>query len=205
MQCIRVIPINQRRWRRIVAPISKHMQGKSYGCGSTDHTKKDGNHKHNMCNHCGKTGHRLPICFTKYIRKPAKGAKAVATNDGSTSTSTPPSSSTTATASASTNTPASVAVTPSQSWPWLKLSCAESPSMLSCSFGSCNLTIKTGSSQLSWGVFFSMLLLLSFSPASHHWSSHTWYTSLHFSAHVAQFLTSVPATCMPKYSVACLM
>jgi hypothetical protein len=79
------------------------MQGKCYGCGSTDHTKKDGNHKHDVCNHCGKTGHRLPVCFTKYIGKPGKGAKAAATLDSSTSTMKPPSSSPPAMASASTS------------------------------------------------------------------------------------------------------
>jgi hypothetical protein len=83
----------------------KHMQGKCYRCGSTDHTKKDSNNEHDMCNHCGKIGHRLPMCFTKYIRKPVKGAKAAATSDGSTSTSKPPSSSTNTKASASTSTP----------------------------------------------------------------------------------------------------
>jgi hypothetical protein len=47
-------------------------------------------------------GHWSPVCFTKYIRKPAKGAQALVTTAGS--TSTPPSLSTTATASASTST-----------------------------------------------------------------------------------------------------
>jgi hypothetical protein len=79
----------------------KHMQGKCYGCGSDKHTKKDGNHKRDVCNHCGKTGHRSPVCFTKYIGKPA-AAKTAATTDGSTSTATPPSAPK-ATASASTS------------------------------------------------------------------------------------------------------
>jgi hypothetical protein len=80
----------------------KSMQGKCYRCGSDKHTKTDGNHECDMCNHCGKTGHRLPVCFNKYIGKSAKDAKVAATNAAS--TSTPPSSSTTATASASTST-----------------------------------------------------------------------------------------------------
>jgi hypothetical protein len=75
----------------------KHMQGKCYGCGSDKHTKKDGNHERDICNHCGKTGHRSPVCFTKYIGKPA------ATTDSSTSMVTPPSPPK-ATASASTST-----------------------------------------------------------------------------------------------------
>jgi hypothetical protein len=82
----------------------KHMQGKCYGCGSDKHTKKDGNHERDVCNHCGKTGHRSPVCFTKYIGKPAT-AKAAATTDGSTSQATPPSAPK-ATASASTSAPA---------------------------------------------------------------------------------------------------
>jgi hypothetical protein len=82
----------------------KHMQGKCYGCGSDKHTKKDGNHERDVCNHCGKTGHRSPVCFTKYIGKLAT-AKAAATTDGSTSQATPPSAPK-ATASASTSAPA---------------------------------------------------------------------------------------------------
>jgi hypothetical protein len=78
----------------------KHMQGKCYRCGSDKHTKKDGNHERDVCNHCGKTGHRSPVCFTKYIGKPAT-VKAAATTDSSTSTATPPSAPK-ATASAST-------------------------------------------------------------------------------------------------------
>jgi hypothetical protein len=82
----------------------KHMQGKCYGCGSDKHTKKDGNHERDVCNHCGKTGHRSPVCFNKYMGKPA-AAKAAATTDGATSTATPPSPPK-ATASASTSAPA---------------------------------------------------------------------------------------------------
>jgi hypothetical protein len=82
----------------------KHMQGKCYGCGLDKHTKKDGNHKRDVCNHCGKTGHRSPVCFNKYIGKPA-AAKAAATTDGTASMVTPPSAPK-ATASASTSTPA---------------------------------------------------------------------------------------------------
>jgi hypothetical protein len=80
----------------------KHMQGKCYGCRSKDHTKKEGNHKRDICNHCGKTGHRSPVCFNKYIGKPAT-AKAAATTDSSASTAKPPSAPT-ATASASNST-----------------------------------------------------------------------------------------------------
>jgi hypothetical protein len=81
----------------------KSMQGKCYGCGSDKHTKKDRNHKRDICNHCGKTGHRSPVCFNKYIGKPGS-AKAAGTTDGLTSMAKPPSPP--ATASASTSTPA---------------------------------------------------------------------------------------------------
>jgi hypothetical protein len=47
----------------------KSMQGKCYGCGSDKHTKKDGNHERDVCNHCGKMGHRSPVCSNKYIGK----------------------------------------------------------------------------------------------------------------------------------------
>ena len=30
------------------------MKGKCYGCGSTDHTKANGNHERDICNHCRK-------------------------------------------------------------------------------------------------------------------------------------------------------
>ena len=79
------------------------MKGKCFGCGSTQHTKKDGNHEHDICNHCGKTGHRSPVCFNKYMGKPATAAKAAADTTSSTSTPNGPSTSSTATASATTN------------------------------------------------------------------------------------------------------
>ena len=68
---------------------TKWMRGKCYGCGDTKHVKKDGNHERDVCNHCGKTGHRSPICFSKYMGK-AKTAKAAATQESSSSTTDPP-------------------------------------------------------------------------------------------------------------------
>ena len=60
----------------------KFMNGKCYGCGSKDHTKKDGNHERDICNHCAKVGHRSNVCFTKYLGKPGKPkAKAAASTD----------------------------------------------------------------------------------------------------------------------------
>jgi hypothetical protein len=57
----------------------KWMQGKCYGCGSKEHTKKDGNHRWDVCNHCSKTGHRTPVCFTKYLGKAGQQSRANAT------------------------------------------------------------------------------------------------------------------------------
>jgi hypothetical protein len=64
----------------------KHMQGKCYGCSPTQHTKKDRGHKQDICNHCGKVGHRSTVCFAKYIGKPGKSATVKATTDGTVST-----------------------------------------------------------------------------------------------------------------------
>jgi hypothetical protein len=84
------------------ASYMKHMQGKCYGCGSTQHTKKDGGHERDVCNHCGKVGHRSTVCFAKYVGKPGKSASAKATTDGTVSTpSTSSSSAATAAASSS--------------------------------------------------------------------------------------------------------
>ena len=44
------------------------MKGKCYGCGSTDHTKKDRQHNWDICGHC-KVGHWSPVCFSKYMGK----------------------------------------------------------------------------------------------------------------------------------------
>ena len=54
------------------------MKGKCYGCGSTDHTKANGNHERDVCNCCRKVGHCSPVCQSKYLGKPA-AAKAAAT------------------------------------------------------------------------------------------------------------------------------
>src|ERR1700761_9748506 len=62
------------------------MRGKCFGCGSTDHAKKDGKHEHDVCGHCKKVGHRSPVCMAKYMGKPitakaaATGQKAVASS-----------------------------------------------------------------------------------------------------------------------------
>ena len=56
------------------------MRGKCFGCGSPDHTKKDGGHERDICNHCKKVGHRSPVCMAKYLGKKVV-AKAAASNE----------------------------------------------------------------------------------------------------------------------------
>src|ERR1700735_5049339 len=77
------------------------MRGKCFGCGSPDHTKKDGGHERDICNHCKKVGHRSPVCMAKYLGKKvvAKAAASNETPDGSKPTAPPP----TATAAATTS------------------------------------------------------------------------------------------------------
>ena len=80
------------------ADFQNFMKGKCYGCGKTDHSKKDGNHERDVCNYCQKTGHRSNVCMIKYMGKPAK-VKAAATAESPTKSPTP-STSAVATASA---------------------------------------------------------------------------------------------------------
>ena len=65
------------------------MRGKCFGCGSPDHTKKEGGHKHDICNHCKKVGHRSPVCMAKYLGKKVV-AKAAASNETPTDSQQPP-------------------------------------------------------------------------------------------------------------------
>src|SRR6201996_7387768 len=62
------------------------MKGKCFGCGSTDHAKKDGKHEHDVCGHCKKVGHRSPVCMAKYLGKPIT-AKAATTEQAAASSS----------------------------------------------------------------------------------------------------------------------
>ena len=63
------------------------MKGRCFGCGSKDHTKKEGNHDRDVCNHCKKVGHCVPVCFTKYIGKPGPASAKATTEDSGESTS----------------------------------------------------------------------------------------------------------------------
>ena len=78
------------------------MKGKCYGCGSTDHAKKNGKHERNICGHCKKVGHRSPVCFSKYLGK-LIAAKAAASQENP---EAPASGKEKATASATQNAPA---------------------------------------------------------------------------------------------------
>ena len=64
------------------------MKGKCYGCGSTDHNKKDRKHKQDICNHCRKVRHHSLVCFSKYMGKPI-ATKVAATEQESLSASSP--------------------------------------------------------------------------------------------------------------------
>ena len=76
------------------------MRGKCFGCGSPDHTKKEGGHEQDICNHCKKVGHRSPICMAKYLGKKVV-AKAAASSEtpADNSTSPPPAAKAAATTS----------------------------------------------------------------------------------------------------------
>ncbi len=97
---------NNNKNTKLRANFQNFLKGKCYGCGKMDHTKKDGDHKHDICNHCQKTGHRSNVCMIKYMGKLAK-AKAAATMKSPASSSPPfsDSSSVVATASATTAPP----------------------------------------------------------------------------------------------------
>ena len=43
------------------------MQGRCFGCGSTDHTKRDSNHERDLCKHCMHIGHLEAMCLSKYM------------------------------------------------------------------------------------------------------------------------------------------
>ena len=64
----------------------KQMAGKCFGCGSTDHTKKNGSHDREVCHHCQKAGHRANVCFDKYMGKEKK-AKAASTQQAASTSS----------------------------------------------------------------------------------------------------------------------
>ena len=59
----------------------KKMKGKCFGCGSSDHTKEQGNHGSDICNHCKKAGHRSTVCFAKFMGREKVLATSQTTTD----------------------------------------------------------------------------------------------------------------------------
>ena len=57
----------------------KEMNGRCFGCGSKSHTKKDGGHEWEICDHCLGTGHKSTVCMCLYFGLP-KRVKAAATS-----------------------------------------------------------------------------------------------------------------------------
>lgn len=60
----------------------KVMVGRCFGCGSKDHVKRDGGHERDVCSHCGRTGHRVGVCQSRFMGQPGKSV-AAATADAS--------------------------------------------------------------------------------------------------------------------------
>src|SRR6267154_1849967 len=54
------------------------MCGRCFGCRSTVHSKREGNHEQDLCSYCRHIGHREDVCMDKFMGK-SKGQKAVAT------------------------------------------------------------------------------------------------------------------------------
>ncbi|KAG2023239.1 hypothetical protein CC2G_000912 [Coprinopsis cinerea AmutBmut pab1-1] len=46
------------------------MRGRCFGCGSSAHIKKDGNHGSLRCNHCQRLGHSANVCQDKFMGYP---------------------------------------------------------------------------------------------------------------------------------------
>ena len=43
------------------------MRGRCYGCGSTDHVKRNGNHGSTRCAYCHRLGHLERVCQDRYL------------------------------------------------------------------------------------------------------------------------------------------
>ena len=50
----------------------KHMSGKCFACGGTNHSKRDCNQVGSLCSHCGRVGHKETVCESKFCGKPKK-------------------------------------------------------------------------------------------------------------------------------------
>ena len=56
----------------------RRMRGKCFGCRSTVHAKKDGNHDREVCTYCKRVGHREAVCMDRFLGR-SKTQKAAAT------------------------------------------------------------------------------------------------------------------------------
>jgi hypothetical protein len=68
-----------RTWEEFM----RQMRDKCFGCGSTAHTKKDGNHERDLCSYCKCVGHREVVCMDKFMRKPQCQKAAATAEEGS--------------------------------------------------------------------------------------------------------------------------
>ncbi|KAJ3533934.1 hypothetical protein NMY22_g7130 [Coprinellus aureogranulatus] len=46
---------------------TRQMRGKCYGCGSSSHVKRDGNHGSTKCDYCGRLGHFARVCQDRFM------------------------------------------------------------------------------------------------------------------------------------------
>jgi hypothetical protein len=58
------------------------MRGKCFGCGSKDHTKKDGHHERDLCPYCKRVGHKETVCQDRFVGKPRKQKAAATVGSG---------------------------------------------------------------------------------------------------------------------------
>lgn len=48
------------------------MKGRCFGCGSSQHNKRDGGHERDLCSWCLRTGHKDSVCQDRYLGHPRK-------------------------------------------------------------------------------------------------------------------------------------
>ncbi|EIW73852.1 hypothetical protein CONPUDRAFT_31469, partial [Coniophora puteana RWD-64-598 SS2] len=58
------------------------MQGRCFGCGSSDHIKRNGGHDREQCSHCQRRGHRQDVCEDKFLGRPPRQRIATARVEG---------------------------------------------------------------------------------------------------------------------------
>ncbi|TFY63253.1 hypothetical protein EVJ58_g3353 [Rhodofomes roseus] len=66
------------------ADFLKVMGGRCFGCGSKDHVKRDGGHERDICDWCGGTGHKTPVCQRRFLGLPKKATAAATSSTSST-------------------------------------------------------------------------------------------------------------------------